>query len=102
MCFGGTKAKNEADLKAMQERKAQSNNNDDSLHKDMMKAAAGKRKNTLISRPKPRSNNAYTSSGAKHKQAGKRFNPSLLQRILDKNPTYNLVSSIGRKFDPRG
>lgn len=96
MCFGSSSSK--SDGKSMSVNSGDNN----TAHEEMMKSAADKPKDTLISRPKPRSNNAYTSSGAKHKQAGKRFNPSLLQRVLDKSPTYNLVSYIGRRFDPRG
>ena len=66
--------------------------------KDPMGPAATK----ISTRPKTRSNNAYTSAGAKHERAGTRFNPSLLQRVLDISPTYNLFSSLGRKFNPKG
>ena len=56
----------------------------------------------ISTRPQRRSNNAYTSSGAKHERAGTRYNPSLLQRVLDISPTYNMLSILGRRFNPKG
>ena len=93
MCFGGSKSMSNEDMQA---RKARSMDNDDSVHKDMMKAAMEKKKTGTITRPKARTGNAYMAS------TGKRLNPSLLQRVLDTSPTYKAVSYLGRRFDPRG
>ena len=96
MCFGGKKSMSAADLQASKDRKARSMDNDDSFHKDMMKAAMEKNKSGAVTRPKARTGNAYLHS------TGKRLNPSLLQRVLDTSPTYKAVSYLGRRFDPRG
>jgi hypothetical protein len=61
---------------------------------------AGKVAPKKVIRPKLRTRNAQDVS------TGKRVNPTLMQRILDTSPTYNLFSMIGRKVrgyaDPRG
>jgi hypothetical protein len=110
MCFGGTKAKNEADLKAMQERKAmESANSNDSGDGNTYTRRTGSTYRSPSSsdnvtrprarpvvRPQARTGNAYRQS------TGRRLNPSLFQRVLDTSPTYNAASYLSRRFDPRG
>ena len=111
MCFGGTKAKNEADQRAAQERSAIESQNRDrtgdtytppsrSLYSSpSSNSSSGSNTRPQarpVTRPRSRSNNAYTRS------TRTRYNPSLLQRALDTSPTYNAVSYLGRRFDPRG
>ena len=73
---------------------------------EVIKNPMGPAATKVGTRPKTRSNNAYTPAGTKHERAGTRYNPSLFQRILDTSVTYNLFSMIGRKVrgyaDPRG
>jgi len=61
---------------------------------------AGKRAPKKVIRPKLRTRNAQAVS------SGKRVRPTLIQTFLDANPTYNLISGLGRKIrgyaDPRG
>jgi len=112
MCIGGgTKAQNEANLKAMQERKAIEAQSKDSTgdtytppsrslySSPSSNSSSGSNTRPQarpVTRPRSRSNNAYTRS------TGTRYNPSLFQRVLDASPTYNAVSYLGRRFNPRG
>jgi hypothetical protein len=90
MCFGGGGSK--SDGKSMSVNTGDNN----TAHEEMMASATKKSGDSLVTRPKARTGNAYTAS------TGKRLNPSLLQRVLDTSPTYKAVSYLGRRFDPRG
>jgi hypothetical protein len=90
MCFGGGGSK--SDGKSMSVNTGDNN----TAHEEMMASATKKSGDSLVTRPKARTGNAYTAS------TGKRINPSLLQRVLDTSPTYKAVSYLGRRFDPRG
>jgi len=90
MCFGSSSSK--SDGKSMSVNTGDNN----TAHEEMMASAKKKSGDSSVTRPKARTGNAYTVS------KGKRINPSLLQRVLDKSPTYKAVSYLGRRFDPRG
>ena len=100
MCFGGTKAKNEADLRASQERSAiESQNRDrtgDTYTRPTGSTYKASSSSDKVTRPQARTGNAYRRS------TGRRLNPSLFQRVLDTSPTYNAASYLRRRFDPRG
>lgn len=96
MCFGGGGSKNAEDERSDSKSMSVNTGDNNTAHEEMMASATKKSGDSLVTRPKARTGNAYTAS------TGKRINPSLLQRVLDTSPTYKAVSYLGRRFDPRG
>ena len=108
MCMGTkTQAENEADQKAMQERKAIEHSQRDGTSSDgpaprptssstLMRSSGSSRIRPGDNSSPTRRRNAYNPS------TRRRNNPTLLQSILDTSVTYNAAKYIGRRFDPRG